>query len=145
MGSDRAAKAYARIGLETGVFAADPHHLIVMLYDGALTAIADADTHLVANRIADKGRAISKAISIIEEGLRGSVDSAQGGPIARQLVELYDYMNRRLLYASLRNDRAALAEVARLLAEVRGAWMDIAIRPATTPPASPSTLRQAAA
>ena len=34
----RAAKAYSQVGLETGVAAASPHRLIVMLYDGASPA-----------------------------------------------------------------------------------------------------------
>ncbi len=121
----RAAQAYSKVGLETGVAAANPHRLILMLYDGALRAIGDAASHLAAGRIADKGLAISKAIGIIDEGLKASLDRARGGAMTEQLYELYDYMNRRLLIASLRNERAGLDEVAALLTELRGAWAAI--------------------
>ena len=121
----RAAKAYSQVGLETGVAAASPHRLIVMLYDGALRAIADAGAHIVAGRVAEKGVAISKAIGIIDEGLKASLDRTQGGAITGHLDDLYDYMNRRLLLASLRNDTTGLAEVAALLTELRGAWAAI--------------------
>ena len=121
-----AAKAYAQIGVETGVRAADPVKLVLMLYDGALLAVADASRHMADGRIADKGKAISKAISIIDGGLRASLDTTRGGAIAAQLFELYDYMGRRLLLASLRNDVAGLAEVAQLLRELRGAWTELA-------------------
>lgn len=141
MSSKHVAQAYALIGLETGVAAADPHRLIVMLYDGALAALAEADGHLAARRVADQGAQISKAISIIDDGLRASVDPERGGELARQLLDLYDYMNRRLLLANVRNDRTVLAEVARLLADLRGAWVDIATRP----PVATSLLGQAAA
>jgi len=132
-----AAQTYARIGIETGVASASPHGLVLMLYDGALRAIADADAHLATNRIPDKGAAISRAIQIIEQGLKLSLDPARGGVIAGQLGELYDYMNRRLLLASLRNDRASLAEVAQLLTELRSAWAEIANATGRSLPSAP--------
>ena len=125
MAPRNAAQAYARIGLETGVIAANPHRLVLMLFDGALCAIADADTHLIEGRIADRGEAISRAIAIITDGLAASLDLDQGGRIAGNLFELYDYMSRRLLEASLRNDRAALLEVSQLLGELRTSWAAI--------------------
>lgn len=149
MGPSSAAKAYAQIGVETGVHAADPVRLVLMLYDGALAAIADADRHMAAGSIADKGQAISRAIAIIDGGLRVSLDTSRGGVIAAQLHELYEYMGRRLLLASLRNDPAGLAEVAQLLRELRSAWTELAAgkpglaaRPATS---SISNVRLAAA
>jgi len=99
MGPSFAAKAYARVGVETGVHAANPVKLVLMLYDGALLAIAEATRHMAEGRIADKGKAISKAISIIDGGLRVSLDPTRGGAIAAQLFELYEYMGRRLLLA----------------------------------------------
>jgi flagellar protein FliS len=120
--TSHAAKTYSRIGLETGVAAASPQRLIVMLYEGALLAVMEAESHLAAQRAAQKGRAISRAIMIIDEGLKASLDHGRGGSIAIQLHELYDYMGRRLLAANLHNDAEALAEVARLLRELKSAW-----------------------
>jgi len=121
-----AARAYATIGLETGVAAASPHAMILMLYDGALMSIREAAQHMAAGRIAERGRAISRAISIIDGGLKASLDLSRGGEIAGWLDQLYDYMNRRLLGVSLRDDAAGLAEVDGLLRELRGAWSEIA-------------------
>jgi flagellar protein FliS len=126
MGPSFAAKAYARVGVETGVHAANPVKLVLMLYDGALLAVAEATRHMADGRIADKGKAISKAISIIDGGLRVSLDTTRGGAIAAQLFELYEYMGRRLLLASLRNDVGGLDEVSELLRELRGAWAELA-------------------
>jgi flagellar secretion chaperone FliS len=125
-----AAQAYARIGLETGVAAASPQRLIVMLYDGALAAIADGRTHLLEGRTAQKGRALGKAISIIDEGLKAALDVSQGGAIAAQLMDLYDYIGRMLLLANLRDDVARLDEAHRLLQDLRGAWATLAERQA---------------
>jgi flagellar secretion chaperone FliS len=127
-----AAQAYARIGLETGVAAASPQRLVLMLYDGALGAIADARAHLVAGQAAQKGRAIGKAIAIIGEGLRASLDTTRGGAIARQLDDLYAYVEQRLFTANLNDDPAPLDEVAMLLGDLRGAWATLAENGPTT-------------
>jgi flagellar protein FliS len=124
-----AAQAYARIGLETGVAAASPQRLIVMLYDGALAALAEARAHIEAGRTAQKGRAIGKAISIVQEGLKAALDVGQGGDIARSLMELYDYIGRRMLLANLRDDVALVDEAARLLTDLRAAWATLADQP----------------
>jgi len=122
----QAARAYARIGLETGVAAASPHAMILMLYDGALMSVHAAAQHMAAGRVAERGQAISRTISIIDGGLKASLDLARGGEIAGWLDQLYDYMNRRLLGASLRDDPSGLIEVEGLLRELRGAWAEIA-------------------
>jgi flagellar protein FliS len=121
----RGVNAYANVGLETGIASASPHKLIVMLYDGALVALLSAKTNIAANNIAAKGLAISKAITIIDNGLRASLDKDAGGEIAANLDALYDYMSRRLLHANLKNDVPAIDEVHRLLADLREAWVAI--------------------
>jgi len=112
-------------GPETGITSASPHKLIVMLYDGALVALLSAKTNIAAGNIAAKGSAISKAISIIDNGLRASLDKNAGGEIAANLDALYDYMSRRLLHANLKNDVTIIDEVHGLLADLRGAWVEI--------------------
>jgi flagellin-specific chaperone FliS len=81
---------------------------------------------------ARKGEAISKAIDIIGNGLKVSLDLEQGGELAERLDALYDYLVLRLLRANLDNDLRALEEVAALLEEVHGAWREIAPKAATT-------------
>lgn len=120
-----AAKAYSSVGIETGVHAANPAELVVMLYDGALTAIADAQRYIAHRKVAEKGQAVSRAIAIIDSGLRASLD-LESSPLAGQLEQLYEYMSRRLLLASVRNDASVMDEVARLLRELRGAWAELA-------------------
>jgi flagellar protein FliS len=120
--TQKGASAYAKVGLETGVVASSPHKLIVMLFDGALVAIRSAQVHMKAREIEKKGNAISKAIMIVENGLRASLDKKAGGQIALSLDNLYDYIGRRLLAANLTNDPAILDEVHALLADLKGAW-----------------------
>lgn len=128
------AKAYARVGIETAVETAAPHKLILMLFDGALLAISAASAHMRDKRIAEKGLNISRAIDIVANGLRASLDKDAGGELAARLDALYDYMCIRLAYANLKNDPAALKEVAGLLGELKGAWEEIADDPAVSSP-----------
>lgn len=138
----RGAAAYARVAVESRVPEADPHQLILLLYDGAIAAIQQGVLHLAEQRVAEKGVAISRAIQIIDEGLRLSLDENVGGALARQLCELYDYMSRRLLFASVRNEPQGMNEVLGLLRDLRGAWAEIGTEAATvthpvTPPQTP--------
>lgn len=121
----RGVNAYANVDLDTSIDSASPHKLIVMLYDGALATLLNAKLNMKAGNIAIKGQAISKAISIIDNGLRASLDKKAGGEIAGNLDALYDYMSRRLLQANLKNDVGIIEEVHRLLADLRGAWVAI--------------------
>lgn len=136
--TSRGVNAYAKVGLETGVTSASPHKLIVMLYDGALAAIMTGITQMKAGNVQEKGNAISKAIRIIDDGLKASLDKQVGGEIATNLDALYDYMSRRLLEANLKNDPAILEEVRGLLADLRDTWNQIGGNPAGNTNAQPA-------
>jgi len=114
--------AYHRVNVETGVTAADPHRLIAMLYDGAIDAVAAARGALQRGDIATKGAAISKAVRIVEEGLRGGLNTNAGGQLADNLGQLYIYIIGRLTHANLHNDDSALRECIELLTPLRDAW-----------------------
>lgn len=120
--------AYGRVALDTSVETADPHKLVLMLFEGAMLAIGAASLHMKRSGpqdIARKGEAISRAINIIANGLKASVDMESGGDLAVKLTALYDYMCTRLLHANLHNQAAVLDEVSHLLAELKDAWEQI--------------------
>lgn len=131
--------AYRKIETDVAVETASPHQLILMLFDGAIAAITFAKTELAAGRIETKGLSISKAIDIIANGLKVSLELEAGGEIAKNLDALYDYMVRRLIQANRKNQVSALDEVVSLLQEIRSAWTEIATTnqtgtdPGTTP------------
>ena len=132
--------SYAKVEMDTNVASADPHKLILLLYQGALLAISSAKNQMLRKDVAAKGKSISHAIMIIDEGLKSSLDKNVGGELAENLSALYEYMNQRLLVANLKNDIAALDEVTGLLTELKGAWE--AIRPVVQ--ASQTTRQNAA-
>ncbi len=117
--------AYAEAGIAAKVQTASPHLLILLLFEGAASAISMARLHLEQNDVAQRGKHISQAIDIISNGLKVSLDMETGGKLAEQLAALYDYMCRRLIAANIGNDAAALDEVARLLEEIHSAWREI--------------------
>ena len=123
------ASSYAQIGLQSAAMSASPHQLITMLFDGAKTAIAMARHHMAHKEIAAKGKAISKAINIVDNGLKASLDTETsdkaGAELVGNLSALYDYIGQRLLYANLRNDPALLDEADRLLDNISSAWREI--------------------
>ena len=136
----RGARIYARVGVETTALSATPHRLISMLFDGLDTEIAKARHYMTENQVAAKGAAISKAISIIESGLKAGLDPVAGGADGAQLVEhlseLYDGLVVRLVKANLRNDPLLLDQVAQLLEPVSSAWRELALRVPVAPEAA---------
>jgi len=114
-------QAYQRVNAQTSITDADPHKLIQLLYNGALERINMAKARMQANDIEGKGRLITKAIEIIG-GLRSFLDFEKGGELAQRLESLYDYMERALFEANMKNDPAKLDEVAELLRAIKDGW-----------------------
>ncbi len=124
------ASAYSDLHMETDVASADPHKLILMLFEGAILAISRARLDMTNNEIAAKGKSVSHAITIIDNGLKASLDMNVGGEIAKNLASLYDYMTMRLLVSNMNNSVEGLDEVRKLLLELKEAWE--AITPQTS-------------
>lgn len=120
--SRQGANAYAKVGLETGVIAASPHELIVMLYDGAITSLHMAGRAMDNNNVEEKSKSISRAVNIVNEGLKSCLNIKQGGELAANLDDLYQYISNRIMLANLRNDKTLLEEASTLLSGLRDAW-----------------------
>lgn len=119
-----ALKQYQQMSAHGAVMDATPHRLIQMLLDGAISRIVTAKGHMERNKIAEKGEQISKAMSIIE-GLRNSLDFEQGGEIAQNLDDLYEYITNILFKANRDNNLDLLTEAGHLLGQIKGAWDQI--------------------
>tara|TARA_R110001583_G_scaffold195380_1_gene372445 strand:- start:2536 stop:2931 length:396 start_codon:yes stop_codon:yes gene_type:complete len=117
----KALKQYNSVDVRSAVDSASPHKLIIMLFDGAMTAVTRAKGLIERKDMAGKGQQIQKASEIII-GLKGSLDLEQGGEVAANLDGLYDYILRRLIEANRNVDVAPLNEVSALLTEIKGGW-----------------------
>jgi flagellar protein FliS len=128
--------AYQSVAVHGGVANADPHAMVQMLLDAAAERMAIARGCIERSETARQASLLHSCVLIIGE-LRGSLNLTEGGPLAQNLSDLYDYMIRRLMVANASSDATVILEVTRLLNEIRDAW--IAIGPEvrkTAPPFS---------
>jgi flagellar protein FliS len=116
---------YNQVGNEVRVAVATPHELVALLFDAYMEALAQARGAMRSGLRAEKGAALSRAVRIVEEGLRAGLDLNAGGSLARDLDDLYLYLTRRLTMANLRDDEAALDECRRLVLPLQEAWAAI--------------------
>jgi flagellar protein FliS len=118
-------RLYNQVGSEARVAVATPHELVALLFEAYMEALAQARGAMRAGLRAEKGVALSRAVRIVEEGLRAGLDQSAGGALARDLDDLYLYLTRRLTLANLRDDEAALDECRRLVLPLQEAWAAI--------------------
>ena len=115
--------AYMNQYFENQVNTASPEQLLIMLYNGAIRFVGEAEEAMTSKKIAYRGERISKAIAILSE-LSATLDHEIGGEIAANLESLYDYMIRTLLAANIQDDASKLVEVREMLSGMRDTWLD---------------------
>ena len=91
-------KTYQNDALTMNVLGASPVEIIVLLYEGAQSALRKAKIEMVQRNFAEKGILIRKASDIID-GLNAALRMEVGSDIAQQLRDLYLYMKYRLSIA----------------------------------------------
>lgn len=116
--------AYQSVSVHGGVANADPHAMVQMLMDAAAERMAIARGCIERNEKARQAGLLHSCVMIIGE-LRGSLNITEGGPLAQNLSDLYDYMIRQLVLANAGSDASLVLEVSRLLDEIRSAWIAI--------------------
>ncbi|MGX5028118.1 flagellar export chaperone FliS [Enterobacter asburiae] len=114
--------AYTAVSLDSQINGATPHELIVLLYDGAINAMKRAEIYFQSGNIARRGEMISRAINIIDNGLRAGLDHEKGGKIAEELESLYEYISRTLLEANLNKTGENLPHLISLMTEMSETW-----------------------
>ncbi|MBP2156350.1 MULTISPECIES: flagellar export chaperone FliS [Erwinia] len=118
-------QAYAKVGVESAVMSASNDQLITLLFDGALSALVRARLFLQDGNTVKKGESLSKAINIIENGLKLGLDETSEDELTRNLASLYRYMVHRLLRANIDNDPDGIEEVEALLRNIADAWKEV--------------------
>ncbi|EGR2740863.1 flagellar export chaperone FliS [Vibrio parahaemolyticus] len=115
--------SYQQVDLDAQAAAANPHQLVIMLIDGLLDEIERIRGHLAAKRLAEKGAGINKCMNILI-GLTSALNDENGGEIAENLRQLYDFCQVELYYASVQNDADRLMNVERVMGNIREGWMN---------------------
>jgi flagellar secretion chaperone FliS len=112
-----AAQAY----MKTKVTTTSQGHIVLMLFDGAITSLERSKEKIAAKDYAQKGILISKAMDIIAE-LDSSLNGQKGGELAQNLHSLYIYCSTRLLAANMNMDAAIVEEIISILSGLRSAF-----------------------
>ncbi len=118
---DSGFEAYQQVDVEAQAAAASPYQLVLMLVDGFMDNLTRAEGHMAAKRLKEKGESIGKCIDIIG-GLNSALDMRQGGELAQQMNQLYDFCSMKLFEASIHNDIGKLAEVRTVMGNIQEGW-----------------------
>ncbi|MFS0821633.1 flagellar export chaperone FliS [Bacillus sp. 1P02SD] len=104
------------------VTTATPGELTLMLYNGCLKFIKLSRKAIEENNIQEKNTNLQKAQNIIREFM---VTLNMDVEVSKNMLAMYDYMNRRLMEANLNNDLDIIAEVEGLVTEFRDTWKEV--------------------
>ena len=104
------------------VTTASPGELTLMLYNGCLKFINQAKQAVADGNIEAKNTSIQKAQAIIQELM---VTLNMEMAVSENLMSLYDYLNRRLVEANIKNDTVILEEVEGFVTEFRDTWKEV--------------------
>ncbi|GIO23878.1 flagellar export chaperone FliS [Oceanobacillus sp. J11TS1] len=99
--------------------------LTLMLYNGCIKFIKQAMKDMDNNDFAAKNTNIQKAQKIIHE-LMVTLDPKI--EISNQILPLYDYMQRVLTEANIKNDKEKLEEVLGYAEEFRDVWKQVILK-----------------
>jgi flagellar protein FliS len=123
--SARSASVYKKASVDASVEMANPHQLVTMLFEALQRALGAASSSMAAGDVSAKCNHVSTAIRILEEGFIAPLDLANGGELAMNLKNLYEYCVRRLALANAKNDLSVLEEVKQLIAPIASGWKQI--------------------
>jgi flagellar secretion chaperone FliS len=111
-------KAYQNNSVQT----ASPGELTLMLYNGCLKFIGLARTAIEMKNTEQKNTNLLKAQKIIQELM---VTLNMDLEVSKPLMQMYDYINRRLIEANIQSDVAILDEVEDYVLDFRNTWKEV--------------------
>lgn len=100
---------------------ASPLQLVIMLYDGCLRFMTNAEQAMDRQDIFHQNENCQRAQNIITE-LISTLDMDRGGEIATNLFQLYNYAFDQLVLANINDDKQALRQAMKVFEELRQSW-----------------------
>ena len=107
------------------VATAGPAQLLVMLLDRLVLDAERGQTALAAGNREEANRQLQHAQAIVTE-LQVTLE-VDGMPAGRELLALYDYLQRRLVTANIAHDQVAAADAVKLCRELCDTWRQAAL------------------
>jgi len=108
---------------KTQIDTASPEALILMLYDGALRFIAQAEDAFEAKNNEQISNSLLRVQAIITE-LMTSLDKEKGGEIATNLERLYLFFLEKLTDSNLKKNPEPMRQVKPLIEDLRNTWAE---------------------
>lgn len=115
---------YNQIGAASALEDASPHRIIQMLmqkFIDHMSAIAGA---IDRQDMATKGQLISKALAIVQH-LHQCLDMESGGDVAKQLSELYAYMQKELVNVNIKNNGELALRIKDVMSQIKSGWDEL--------------------
>jgi flagellar protein FliS len=112
--------ALARYGA-VKVTTASPGNVLVMLYEGLVRFLREAQTAMTNKERARAGERLGRSQAILNH-LLSSLDFQQSPALCQNLQSLYVFCIGHLLKANLEQDPDKIGEVIKLLTPLRDAW-----------------------
>ena len=116
--------AYRQSSIDARVAAANPHEMVRMLLDGLLEEIERTKGFVERKSYEAKGISVNKCLNIIH-GLDTMLDMENGGEVAKNLSNLYDFCSRQLIKVSVENSTEALSPIIKVITHVREGWENL--------------------
>ena len=104
---------------ESSIKTSTPEELTLMLYNGLVKFLMQAQNAIETNNIEKANNSILRAQAIIKE-FQASLD--MNYEVSEGLDSLYDYMYRRLIEANLKKDVSIIEEILGYSKELRDTW-----------------------
>lgn len=107
---------------QNSVNTASPGELTLLLYNGCLKFIKLAKRAIEDNQVEQRNENLLKAQNIVQELM---VTLNMDVEVSHNLMQMYDYLHRRLVEANLKNDTQILEEVESFVMEFRDMWKEV--------------------
>jgi flagellar protein FliS len=119
--------SYQHTEITSKAASASPAELVVMLINGLVDELDRAEGHIKAKNYMKKSACIKKSMRMLS-GLSVAIDLENGGQLASNLRQLYQFCGKRLMKASIRNDLQELENVRKIVSQLREGWVGFAQR-----------------
>jgi len=110
-------KQYQKSSIET----ASREKILIMLYDGAIQFLNKAKIAIANKDIEASHNNLMSAQNIIQEFI-DSMDREVAPQLAENLISLYEYFIRRLVYANMKKEIEPVDEVLKYMKSLKETW-----------------------
>lgn len=124
-----ATQAYRDVEVNSEVASASNHRLIQLLMEKCLEKMTEAENSITNNDVITRCKAISKVMDILGY-LRAclSFKDEATTEMSNLLDSIYDFLERNMLMANMKNDVEYIQQCKRILKNVKSGWDSISTK-----------------